>query len=125
MHGAAYRASDADVHRHKALLRKGNDREEAQMRRPDRNIPGRQEVPVLQNKRGGIKMSELTMIILVILADMNIVQALQVRTLNMELDELWEARRKMHRDFVMANFQEKLKARNEQPAVQEGEQKCG
>lgn len=70
-------------------------------------------------------MSELTMIILVILAVMNIVQALQVRTLNMELDELWEARRKMHRDFVMANFREKLKARNEQPAVQEGEQKCG
>ena len=34
-------------------------------------------------------MSELTMIILVILAVMNIVQALQVRTLNMELDELW------------------------------------
>ena len=70
-------------------------------------------------------MSELTMIILVILAVMNIVQALQVRTLNIELDELWEARRKMHRDFVMANFREKLKARNEQPAVQEGEQKCG
>ena len=70
-------------------------------------------------------MSELTMIILVILAVMNIVQALQVRTLNMELDELWEARRKMHRDFVMANFREELKARNEQPAVQEGEQKCG
>lgn len=70
-------------------------------------------------------MSELTMIILVILAVMNIVQALQVRTLNMELDELWEARRKMHRDFVMANFREKLKARNEQPDVQEGEQKCG
>ena len=70
-------------------------------------------------------MSELTMIILVILAVMNIVQALHVRTLNMELDELWEARRKMHRDFVMANFREKLKDRNEQPAVQEGEQKCG
>lgn len=70
-------------------------------------------------------MSELTMIILVILAAMNIVQALQVRTLNMELDELWEARRKMHRDFVMANFRETLKAGNEQPAVQEGEQKCG
>ena len=70
-------------------------------------------------------MSELTMIILVLLVAMNIVQALQVRTLNMELDELWEARRKMHRDFVMANFREKLKARNEQPDVQEGEQKCG